>query len=286
MIYSKINEFCKVRNVGNCYANGSEPTPRVKFIMELLDKEGIEYELDSWEYTRPSRFNYRNKISFQDPYLKNVFGDEEVEEEEEQPKNMMFNIIMKGSSDKMIIAHHDVNNHTIDNANDNSCSVINVIATKKLRPDVHAVLVDGEEFGGHGSKRLGQQIKQGNFGNISWVLNFELTGKGGKYFFIGDYPGKLSDKITGLFDCPIVRTPFNDSVTLRELGIDSVVINPAPPMPEGKKSDLKFPRSGKEGIYLDFSVVFCCHRPTDTLSSIDVNDMKEFVETVVLKILQ
>jgi hypothetical protein len=285
MIYSKINEFCKVRNVGNCYANGSEPTPRVKFIMELLDKEGIEYELDVWEYTRPPRFSYKNKISFQDPYHKNVFGDEEVEEEE-QPKNMMFNIIMKGSSDKMIIAHHDVNNHTIDNANDNSCSVINVIATKKLRPDVHAVLVDGEEFGGHGSKRLGQQIKQGNFGNISWVLNFELTGKGGKYFFIGDYPGKLSDKITGLFDCPIVRTPFNDSVTLRELGIDSVVINPAPPMPEGKKSDLKFPRSGKEGIYLDFSVVFCCHRPTDTLSSIDVNDMEEFVETVVLKILQ
>ena len=284
MIYSKINEFCKVRNVGNCYSNGSEPTPRVKFIMELLDKEGIEYELDAWEYTRPSRFNYK-KVSFQDPYLKKLFGEEEVEEEEE-PKNMMFNIIMKGSSDKMIIAHHDVNNHTIDNANDNSCSVINVIATKKLRPDVHAVLVDGEEFGGHGSKRLGQQIKKGNFGSISWVLNFELTGKGGKYFFIGDYPGKLSDKITGLFDCPVVRTPFNDSVTLRELGIDSVVINPAPPMPEGKKSDLKFPKSGKEGIYLDFSVVYCCHRPTDTLSSIDVNDMKEFVETVVVKILQ
>jgi hypothetical protein len=285
MIYSKINEFCKVRNVGNCYTNGSEPTPRVKFIMELLDKEGIEYELDAWEYTRPSRFSYKNKISFQDPYLKNVFGEDEVKEEE-QPKNMMFNIIMKGSSDKMIIAHHDVNNHTIDNANDNSCSVINVIATKKLRPDVHAVLVDGEEFGGHGSTRLGKQIKQGNFGNISWVLNFELTGKGGKYFFIGDYPGKLSNRITGLFDCPIVRTPFNDSVTLRELGIDSVVINPAPPMPEGKKSDLKFPKSGKEGVYLDFSVVYCCHRPTDTLSSIDVNDMKEFVETVVLKILQ
>ena len=284
MIYSKINEFCKVRNVGNCYSNGSEPTPRVKFIMELLDKEGIEYELDAWEYTRSSRFNY-NKVSFQDPYLKKLFGEEEVEEEE-QPKNMMFNIIMKGSSDKMIIAHHDVNNHTIDNANDNSCSVINVIATKKLRPDVHAVLVDGEEFGGHGSKRLGQQIKKGNFGSISWVLNFELTGKGGKYFFIGDYPGKLSDKITGLFDCPVVRTPFNDSVTLRELGIDSVVINPAPPMPEGKKSDLKFPKSGKEGVYLDFSVVYCCHRPTDTLSSIDVNDMKEFVETVVVKILQ
>ena len=284
MIYSKINEFCKVRNVGNCYSNGSEPTPRVKFIMELLDKEGIEYDLDAWEYTRPSRFNYK-KVSFQDPYLKKLFGEEKVEEEEE-PKNMMFNIIMKGSSDKMIIAHHDVNNHTIDNANDNSCSVINVIATKKLRPDVHAVLVDGEEFGGHGSKRLGQQIKKGNFGSISWVLNFELTGKGGKYFFIGDYPGKLSDKITGLFDCPVVRTPFNDSVTLRELGIDSVVINPAPPMPEGKKSDLKFPKSGKEGVYLDFSVVYCCHRPTDTLSSIDVNDMKEFVETVVVKILQ
>jgi hypothetical protein len=78
-------------------------------------------------------------------------------------------------------------NARIDNANDNSASVINVIATKKLRPNVHAVIVDGEEYGGIGESYIDKQIKKGNFGNIDWVLNFELTGKGGKRFFIGDY---------------------------------------------------------------------------------------------------
>lgn len=265
MIYEKINEFCKIRNKGNCFSNGEEPTPRVKFLMELLDSEGIPYELDVFESSSRRTFRYRDV-------------------EEDTSKNLYYNIIMKGSSDKMIIAHHDVNNHTIDNANDNSASVINVIATKKLRPDVHAVLVDGEEFGGIGSTQLSKQILDGDFGNISWVLNLELSGKGGKYFFIGDYSGPLKDRIVNLFDPPVTHTPFNDSVILRKFGIDSVVINPAPPLKD-KKSDLKFPSSGDEGVYLDFSIVFNCHRPTDTLASISTSDMKEFVESVVLKIL-
>lgn len=46
-MYSKIYDFCKVRNVGSFYENDpDEPTPRVKFLMSLLDSEGIEYELD------------------------------------------------------------------------------------------------------------------------------------------------------------------------------------------------------------------------------------------------
>jgi hypothetical protein len=47
-------------------------------------------------------------------------------------------------------------------------------------------------------------------------------------FFIGNYPGKLSNHIKLLFDCPVVDTPFNDSVIFRRNGIDSVVINPIP----------------------------------------------------------
>ena len=238
--------------------------------MELLDSEGIPYELDVFEST--SRRPMSRLSSYR---LSN--------EPEDTSKNLYFNIVMKGTSDKMIIAHHDVNNHTIDNANDNSASVINVIATKKLRPDVHAVLVDGEEFGGIGSTHLSKQILAGDFGDISWVLNLELSGKGGKYFFIGDYDGELKNKIVNLFDPPVTNTPFNDSVILRRYGIDSVVINPAPPT--NKKSELKFPKSGDEGVYLDFSIVFNCHRPSDTLASISTTDMKEFVEDVVLKIL-
>ena len=181
----------------------------------------------------------------------------------------------------MVVAHHDIVNPNIDNANDNSCSVINAIMVKKLMPQMNVVILDGEEMGGKGSQRLSDKINEGYFGKIEWVLNLELTGKGGKYFFIGEYPGKLFDHIKSIFDCPVVHTPYNDSVTIRKNGIDSCVINPIPPLPNGKKSHVKY---GDK--YLDFSMLFHCHNAKDTVATIDPNDMKEFTEEVVMKILK
>lgn len=250
-MYSKIYDFCKVRNLGTVYENDpNEPTPRVKFLMELLESEGIEYELDK---TQTKGLSTREIT--------------------------LYNLILKGSSNKMVVAHHDINNPNIDNANDNSCSVINAIMVKKLMPHIHVVILDGEEFGGKGSKVISEKINDGYFGDIEWVLNLELTGKGGKYFFMGNYPGKLQDKIKSLFpDAPVVNTPFNDSVIFRQNGIDSCVINPIPPI--DKKTSVKY---GDK--YLDYSMLFHCHNSKDTVATIDPNDMKEFVEEVVVKIL-
>ena len=245
-MYNKIYDFCKVRNFGGVYSNGDKPTPRVQFLMQLLESESINYELDTYQ----SR------------------------------GNTCFNLILKGDSDRMVVAHHDIVNPNIDNANDNSASVINAIMIKKLMPHINVVLLDGEEFGGLGSQRVSDQINDGYFGTIDWVLNLELTGKGGKYFFIGNYPGKLSNHIKSIFDCPITSTPYNDSVTFRKNGIDSVVINPIPPLNEGKSS-VKW----NNDTYLDFSMLYNCHSSKDTIDTIDINDMKEFTEDVVLKIL-
>ena len=245
-MYNKIYDFCKVRNFGGVYSNGDKPTPRVQFLMQLLESESINYELDTYQ----SR------------------------------GNTCFNLILKGDSDRMVVAHHDIVNPNIDNANDNSASVINAIMIKKLMPHINVVLLDGEEFGGLGSQRVSDQINDGYFGTIDWVLNLELTGKGGKYFFIGNYPGKLSNHIKSIFDCPITSTPYNDSVTFRKNGIDSVVINPIPPLNE-VKSSVKWDND----TYLDFSMLYNCHSSKDTIDTIDINDMKDFVEDVVLKIL-
>jgi Zn-dependent M28 family amino/carboxypeptidase len=214
--------------------------------MQLLESEGMDYELDTYQ----SR------------------------------GNTCYNIILKGDSDRMVVAHHDIVNPNIDNANDNSASVINAIMIKKLKPEINVVLLDGEECGGLGSQRVSDQINDGYFNTIDWVLNLELTGKGGKYFFIGNYPGRLSDHIKSIFDCPITNTPYNDSVTFRKNGIDSVVINPIPPLNEGKSS-VKW----NDDTYLDFSMLYNCHSSKDTISTISVDDMKEFVEDVVIKIL-
>ena len=252
-MYEKIYDFCKVRNLGNVYKNDPEtPTPRVQFLMNLLDSEGIKYELDKFE----TGGGWLNK------------------------KSIGYNIVLKGNSNRMVVAHHDVNNPHIDNANDNSASVINAIMVKKLMPHIHVVLLDGEEFGGLGSQRVSDQINEGYYGDIEWVLNLELSGKGGKHFFIGNYPGPLHDRILELFNCPVVQTPYNDSVTIRRNGIDSCVINPLPPLAEGKSS-VKW----DDNTYLDYSMLFNCHSPKDTVDTIDPKDMKEFVEEVVVKIL-
>jgi hypothetical protein len=245
-MYNKIYDFCKVRNFGSVYSNGDKPTPRVQFLMDLLQSENIDYELDTYQ----SR------------------------------ENTCYNIILKGDSDRMVVAHHDIVNPNIDNANDNSASVINAIMVKKLMPHINVVLLDGEECGGLGSQRASEQINEGYFGTIDWVLNLELTGKGGKYFFIGNYPGKLSNHIKSIFDCPITNTPYNDSVTFRKNGIDSCVINPIPPLNEGK-SQVKW----DDNTYLDFSMLYNCHSSKDTIDTISVDDMREFTEDVVLKIL-
>ena len=246
-MYNKIYDFCKVRNVGGIYKNGLEITPRVSFLLNLLKEECIDYELDIFKVS-----DYCNA----------------------------FNIILKGTSDRMVVAHHDIVNPNIDNANDNSASVINAIMVKKLMPNVNVILLDGEEFGGKGSQRLSDQINEGYYGSIEWVLNLELTGKGGKYFFIGNYPGRLTEHIKSLFDCPVIQTPYNDSVTIRRNGIDSCVINPLPPITEGV-SNVEWSKD----VFLDYEMLFNCHSKKDSIDTIDIKDMKEFVEDVVIKIL-
>jgi len=260
-MYNKIYDFCKVRNLGGIYKNSLDsPPPRVQFLTDLLTEEGIDFVLDKFEFIS-DKFEFKR------------YND---------VRSVGYNIILKGTSKKMVVAHHDIANPNIDNANDNSASIINAIMVKKLRPEINVVLLDGEESSGLGSQNISDKINDGYFGEIDWVLNLELTGKGGKYFFIGDYPGKLTDHIKSIFECPIYRTPYNDSVTFRKNGIDSVVINPMPPLNEGKKSTVKW----SDGIYLDNSMLGNCHSDRDTIDTIDVNDMKEFVEEVVLKILE
>ena len=246
-MYNKIYDFCKVRNVGNIYKNHPhDGTPRVNFILELLQSEEISHYVDIFKVGDTSGYN----------------------------------IILKGTSNRIVVAHHDINNPNIDNANDNSASVINAIMIKKLMPEITVVLLDGEEFGGIGSQRLSTQINSGEFGEIEWILNLELTGRGGKHFFVGNYPGKLQNHIQSIFECPIVNTPFNDSVVFRRNGIDSVVINPLPPT--NKVTRVKW----NDTTYLDYDMLFNCHNSKDTIETIDVEDMRLFTEEIVLEILK
>jgi hypothetical protein len=319
-MYSKIYDFCKVKNKGNCFKNGPEPTPRVNFITSLCDEMGLEYELEKFEDDRnsskPKEIKYRIDDFF---YIEDQIPEDKLEQAEilhseyqekmdelynkrnnhdvmdeveeeytqklqdligklERQENSFFNIILRGTSDKFVVAHHDIVNKDSDNANDNSCSVINALMIKKLRPEVNVVILDGEEFGGIGSNQLAERIKAGDF-KCKWVLNLELTGKGGKSFFVGAMGTPLTDWIAKRFECPVVNVPFNDSVIFRKHGINSTVINPLPITEE------KSPVVNKDGEYLNFKMLFNCHKMTDSVDTIDPKDMEEFVNEVCLKII-
>ena len=246
-MYQKIYDFCKVKNSGSVYKNGLEQTPRVKWIINVLRTNNIDYIIDEF----------------------NLSED-----------NKCWNIILPGSSKMSICAHHDIVNPNSDNANDNSASVINAIMTHVLNPSITAFIVDGEEFGGIGSQRVSEKINSGEYGEIDFVLNYELTGKGGTDFFIGNYRGELFERIINKFDCPVYSTPFNDSVIFRKNNIDSCVINPLPII------DKETSIVNKNGEYLDVSMLYNCHSISDSVETICPNDMIKFVENVSLEILR
>lgn len=249
-MYNKIYDFCRIRNEGGAHRNGLSMPPRVQFLVKLISSLGIEYEIDEFQVER-------------------------------FPNNNFYNIAMLGSGKIGVTAHHDIVNPKSDNANDNSASVINAIGLKLISPNTPVILLDGEEppMMGVGSQRASDMIISGEYGSIDSILNFELSGKGGDNFFIGEYPGPLSDKIISIFNPPVVGTPFNDADIFRRNGIDSVVINPLPET--NKKSSVVY-----RGKNLDFSMLYNCHSLKDSVSTIDPVDMKNFVEKVVLKIVK
>jgi len=328
--YTVLEEFCKVRNTAMAGKGGNEPSPRLKFIMGLLDDLEIEYELDRWTKEEKVKNTLEDFLGFKrediEKELKNKVGykfmpksyiekerklldsafdwfEEDIDRLRQllelakhnrdgyekiymlksliRYKNEMlhpkepetfFNLYLHGSSDKMLMAHHDVVNIHADNTNDNSASVINAIACKTLMPDLNVAITDGEEIGGIGAHRAAKKIKEGHFGDIEFVLNFELTAVGGKNFFIEDKrSSKLFKRVEELF--PGVEThftPFHDGIVLREYGIDSIVINPLPRLPGGK---------------LNFSLLSYCHSFRDNIALANYDDMKDFCEKVVTPII-
>ena len=284
-----LRALCNLRNTSRAGTEGIQP--RLQWIMDTLDSYNIEYELDHWTET-------------------NVFqGNNEAH---------YYNIYVKGDSDEMIMAHHDVNNINSENCNDNSASIVNAIATKLLKPNVNVSFTDNEEFGGLGAKRTCNKINEDYFGAIKWVLNFELTAVGGKSFFIdaGASNCALTKRIMEVFpDTPVKGVPFHDGMIVRRNSIDSVVINPLPvkrgtfrkefmnKIPEEHviEHDMTYVGEHKynalmddisvyvyeyEGVEMDMSLLSMCHSMGDTVDNIaNFDDMKEFVEEVVCKIL-
>ena len=242
-VLNKIYDFCQVKEksdyyVGETFRKTPEYSNRLNFLIKLVKELGIEHEVHT--------------MDFDDYYL-------------EESLIYFHNLILKGSSKRWISAHYDVFNEDSQNANDNSASVINAIATKFLNPEINVVLLDAEEqpFVCQGTKNhIMYLMTHGDrdIFNIDFILNLELTGLGQKILVENKY-GNLLETIRANFDVMVMDLPKNDSHYFRKKCIDSICVSTAP-MIDGE---------------INFDHFRKCHKEEDNLESISINDMKEFV---------
>ena len=229
-MYNEIYNFCKVRD-----ENREKYSNRAKFLVDLLTRLGIDHKVVR------TKSNYYNKY--------------------------FYNIYCFGTSDKFLSAHYDVVNPGVDNANDNSASVINAIAYKQMNPSINLLILDGEEppFMGAGSKYASLYLKRNNI-PVKWIFNLELTGVG-KYFFIDNVKTSLSSCIIKNFpDVLVTGTPFNDAMIFRQNRFVSNVV-----------TTFDLDKNNKP----DLTHLWNSHSSRDSVDKMSTEDMKNFVETVV-----
>lgn len=191
----------------------------------------------------------------------------------------------------VLVAHHDVAVSGIQNCQDNTASVANllhvcqILQENPIRHNVVVCFTDEEEivsFDNSGAARLARLITGGHhlFDKFLFAYNLELTGLGRNVWvdFVsgGDLASKgLIEKVRSKIpNVMMVSTPFNDSTVLRYNGVDSVCLGICGSM------DAQLIRMGRPP-----TVWSLCHKATDTIDKISETDMNWFVRTVLLRLL-
>lgn len=247
-ILSEIYNLCAVRENPYTYRRTPELSERYKFIIKILKKLNIPYEVYSWNYTDDPNEKYHT-------YFHSIF--------------------LRGTSNKAVVCHYDVLNLNSDNANDNSASVINAIALKMINPEVNVFILDSEEppHCCEGSRYLSLLMEsEGHlFENIDWFLNLELTGFG-KNFLMSNYDSEFSElfKIIKEKYNPYIPKylPVNDAYQLYRRGYDAQVVTTFDYV-DGKP---------------DLSHLHLCHSVRDCVENIKLDDMKNFIENFLVPI--
>lgn len=234
-IINRIDEFVKIDDNENYLYNNFFNSERLKWILNLLDELNIYYY---------------------------------VVEAESSNDETIRNIYVPGTNNKLIVAHHDIVDPNFDNANDNSCSILNSIALKTINPSVNLALTDGEEIGMIGAKKLSNDLslinkKDKYFPDIDYIFVLELTGFGrnivvSKYNKKNDIHNLLKKFKIHYYNNFII----NEAEILNRRNFDCELITTAPMINE--QINLKH----YENIHSD----------KDSLNTINKNDMINFVD--------
>lgn len=235
---------------------------RAQFIMNKLTEMEIAYTLDSYlphaYYNQPIRSDERGDFKYYNIIVKFPAADTAV------------------TDSIMFTAHHDINNPTSQNCQDNTASVVNILKLcsllkekNDLERNVYAVFTDCEEFGGKGAFRVCEQVHEGYYGRLKYIVNSELTAFG-EYIWSERVPvasplrRRLVEKLETLYekDCP-----FNDSYIFRRMGgIDSICLGTLPKDEAGR---------------LQTEFWHICHSDRDVVTQANYEHMEAYVQVLL-----
>ena len=216
--YAMLRQLCSFKANKTAFKPTTDPiSNRVEFITAKLRQHSVPYHLDKFIPT----FRTPNAVAGQ-PALVNIVVEIEGVDK---------------TQTTIFIAHHDVANMNSENCQDNSASVCNLLdltfqlknTETKPNNNVAIVFTDAEEtcsIPSSGAARLCKNIWEGLYHKVKYVVNSELTAQGDNYWMSYGKPNLLSDTINTLHPDKVkkVMTPFSDSVTVSEFGIDTVCL--------------------------------------------------------------
>lgn len=255
-----LRELCALPPDFNAQTPQVDPrNRRVRYLLQVLTELGVEHYLDVFAANgsmdnKAHTLRYANVVAC-------VPGR------------------LPSSKSLVFLAHHDVANVRSENANDNTASLANLLALlgrlqEQAPPNqtVWVVFTDAEEicsFHRSGAWRLAQQVQTGALGDVSALLNLELTAYGTALFCDHFLPGL--EEAAGV-PVIVVSTPFSDATTLRRWHVaNCATIGTLPP--DELQLLLERPAAGCRTWAR-------CHRMTDRLKHAKTQDMATFVDVL------
>lgn len=261
--YDHLYYMCKeVRNESHSAKGYVNPiTPRLSYIISALAVHGVPFELVPLHFLNKED----DILSSDDNKLANVV------------------VTFKGTDHTLptivFSAHHDIANPSSENCQDNTASVCNLIhlcnLLKKEEGNIAQTVVvaftDCEEIGGRGMNKLISEIEDGKYGIVESMFALELTANGNHIWTSGiDVNSPLTDIIEIGFEKELhfVRTPYNESVNARSVGLPACCI--------GSLTESEISIALGRGFCDTWGL---CHSDKDTFErSANREDMNNFVQ--------
>lgn len=261
--YDFLMDYSKVFNLYPARVAQHNPfSNKAMYIIDKLNLLGVKYTIDIFNYDGSNL----------------IWGSAETE-------HKLVNIIAEPNPEAtgpaiIFCAHHDVANVRSENCQDNGASVCNLLRlssliknSKESHQRVIILFSDCEESGAKGSKRFARKsskikdssnIKHDIYGEISGVVNLELTGLGTEIW--SDCKSDKNDialhnKLEEVYKKPIVKlfTPPSDVISFRDYYFPAICIGILPENELENKNTWKL-----------------CHTMGDTLTKCNRKDMEDF----------